>query len=170
MNGSDPEPADAEFARLLAWAYRGELSGDAMFGALADAWAHQECGPSLRVLADLERVMARTLAPLLEHRGVSGGDDERSRRAGRDSAALLAEGTWDDFLAQFAPATDAALVRYHRLQAIAADPDPVYDELIAHEEALQAFGAAEMRGDREHSLDPVREVITRLSTGRVPGH
>ena len=32
-------PPGEEFARLLVWAYRGELQGEAMFGALADAWA-----------------------------------------------------------------------------------------------------------------------------------
>ncbi len=108
--------------------------------------------------------MALALAPLLHRSSVDGGDDERSRRTGGDNAALIAEQSWEEFLTQFGPATDAALERYHRLRAIAPDPDPVLDELIAHEEALQAFSAAEIRGESETSLDPVRAVIARLST------
>jgi hypothetical protein len=166
----DAEPADAEFAKLLAWAYRGELSGEAMFSALVDAWENEKHRESLRVLAELEHLMALTLAPLLTRHTLDGGDDERSRRTGRDNAALIAEQGWDDFLAQFVPATDAAIVRYHRLRAIAPDRDPAFDELIAHEEALQAFGVAEMRGDSGNSLDPVRAVIARLSVaGRSTG-
>ena len=35
---ADPEvPLDPGFGRLLAWAYRGEVKGEAMFAALADA-------------------------------------------------------------------------------------------------------------------------------------
>ena len=156
-------PDGTEFADLLVWAYRGEVSGEAIFDALADAWADHDYAERLRVLAELERRMARRLTPLLTRHELDGGDDERSRTAGRDGAAVLAGDGWHDFLRMFAPVTDDALVRYRRLQSMATQPDPAFDLLIAHEEALQAFSAAELAGDTEHALDPVRDVIARLS-------
>ena len=36
------------------------------------------------------------------------------------------------------------------------------DELVAHEEALQVYGAAEQRGASSDSLEAVRAVIARL--------
>lgn len=159
---SGEELPEVEFARLLAWAYRGEVSGEALFATLADAWPDN--AGDLRVLAELERHMANALVPLLARYDVEGGNDERSRRTGRDSAAGLAEQGWPAFLTLFVPVTDAALERYHRLQTLAPETDPRFDALIAHEEALQAFGVAHLAGAGDHALDPVREVIARLST------
>ena len=164
MPNAETARGDEEFARLLVWAYRGELVGEAMFGALADAWAIEGRGEQMLVLAELERRMALALVPLLRRYSLDGGDDERSRRTGRESAAAIAGKGWDDFLKQSAPATDAALARYHRLRDLAPDPDRVIDELIAHEEALQAYAVAEMIGDAGRSLEPVRAVIERLSS------
>jgi hypothetical protein len=55
-------------------------------------------------------------------------------------------------LNQFTPATDAALARYHRIRDLAPGRERVIDQLIAHEEALQAYAATQMRGDRGRSL------------------
>ena len=86
MTGQVREASDGEFDRLLAWAYRGELSGEAMFAALADLSGNADHAASLRVLAELERATAAAIAPLLRRYAVEGGDDERSRR--RPSARL----------------------------------------------------------------------------------
>jgi hypothetical protein len=161
---AETPPGEDEFARLLVWAYRGEVQGEAMFDALAGAWAVEGRGRDLLVLAELERQMALALVPLLRRYALDGGDDERSRRVGRESAAAIAGAGWDDFLNQFAPATDAALERYHRLRDLAPEPERVIDELIAHEEALQAYAAAATRGDGGRSLEPVQAAIERLSS------
>jgi hypothetical protein len=87
---SDSESVAPEFARLLAWAYRGELSGESMFDALADAWAGEPREGKLRTLSELERGMAAALLPLIKEWTVDGGDDERSRQSGRDNAIGLA--------------------------------------------------------------------------------
>ena len=87
----------------------------------------------------------------------AGAPDGRTRRGSPTPR-------WDDFLNQFAPATDAALAKYHLIRDLAPVPDRVIDELIAHEEALQQYAAAEMQGDRGRSLEPVRAVIERLSS------
>src|SRR4029077_12148826 len=54
MTFAEELPED-EFGHLLVWAYRGEVSGEALFDALADA--RPEHADGLRVLAELERDM-----------------------------------------------------------------------------------------------------------------
>jgi hypothetical protein len=134
---SETEPSAPDFLRLLAWAYRGELSGESMFGALADAWSGEPRGEKLRTLQELEGRMAEALLPLLRDWSVEGGDDERSRQTGRDNAAGLTGNSWESFLKMFGPATTDALQKYHRLLRLSPDRDNVVlKQLIAHEEAL----------------------------------
>jgi hypothetical protein len=161
---SDSESVAPEFARLLAWAYRGELSGESMFDALADAWAGEPREGKLRTLSELERGMAAALLPLIKEWTVDGGDDERSRQSGRDNAIGLAGNSWESFLRMFGPATTEALEKYHLLKRMSPDQEDITLKLlIAHEEALLAFAEAELTGDDSHSLDPIRNVLTRLS-------
>ena len=108
--------------------------------------------------------MAEALLPLLRDRSIDGGDDERSRQTGRDNAAGLTGNSWESFLKMFGPATTDALERYRRLFRLSSDHDNVVlKQLIAHEEALAAFGQSELGGDDANSLDPVREVLAWLS-------
>jgi hypothetical protein len=153
---------DPEYARLLAWAYRGEVSGEALFATLAERWESEGHAESMKTLAELERRMAFTLLPLLQRYSVDGGDDDRSRRTGHDNAVAISELGWDAFLAQFGPVTGEAIARYQQLRSIAPEPEPILDALVAHEEALQAFGAAESRGESAASLEAVRTVIESL--------
>lgn len=80
----EPDPT---FAKLLAWSYRGEVSGEALFAALAEAFGDDTSRSKLKELADLERAMAQALAPLLARYRVDGGDDARSRQRGLDNAS-----------------------------------------------------------------------------------
>jgi hypothetical protein len=64
----------------------------------------------------------------------------------------------------FGPATTEALEKYHLLKRMSPDQEDITLKLlIAHEEALLAFAEAELTGDDSHSLDPIRNVLTRLS-------
>lgn len=160
----DAAPSPSEFARLLAWAYRGEMRGESMFGTLAHSWAAEPHAEKLRKLTELERRMAAALLPLLQEYSVDGGDDDRSRRTGRDNGAELAGNSWESFLTQFGPATTEALEKYHRLSRLAPDHENVaLKQLIAHEEALRAFAQAELKGDDQHSLAAVADVLAWLS-------
>jgi hypothetical protein len=135
-----------------------------MFGALADAWAGQPPEEKLRTLEELERQMAAALLPLLHECSVDGGDDHRSQQTGRDTAAALAGNSWESFLNLFGPATSEALEKYHRLRDLAPDRDRTeLKQLVAHEEALRTFARAEVNGDDQHSLTPIREVLAWLS-------
>jgi hypothetical protein len=150
------------FSTLLAWAYRGEVSGEALFAGLAET-VHDERRAKLTALADLERAMAEALVPVLVRLGVERGDDERSRRRGRDNAAAIAPLEWSALMEQFGPVTEAALDRYRTLAAAATDDDPVYELLIAHEVALQEFARAELADGDGDPLAMVADVRRRLA-------
>ena len=155
------EPA---FGKLLAWAYRGEVSGETLFAELAELFAKDGHRSKLEVLSRLERAMARALSPLLVRYGVDGGDDERSRQRGCDNAAVVAAQGWRAFLEQFGPVTENALRRYRALvQSCPDGTNPTFDLLIAHEEALQAFAAAELSQAGDQALEPVNVVLARLT-------
>jgi hypothetical protein len=153
------------FTKLLAWAYRGEVSGQELFAGLAATFTDHDHRAKLDALAALEREMAQALEPVLERYGVDRGDDDRSRERGRDNAAGVAALGWSRFLEQFGPVTDAALDRYRTLAALAPDDDPVFDLLIAHEVALQEFANAELGdrgGDALEMVDDVRRHLAGL--------
>lgn len=162
---TDLAESPAEFARLLARAYRGERTGEAMFRALADSAEVASQAKKLRMLQELENRMGDALHSLLLECGIDGGDDNRSRRAGAENAERLAGTSWESFLDQFAPVTAEALERYHRIRDLATDGEnTVLRQLIAHEEALRAFAIAELEEDGRNSLAPVQQVIAWLST------
>ena len=158
---------EAEFAKLLTWAYRGEISGEVLFETLAEAFggAHRV---KLALLRDLEREMSTALAPLLSRYGVTGGDDLRSHITGRENAERMAALSWSNFLRRFAPVTDDAISRYRRLAALCPDEDqPILRLLIAHEDALRDFAETELKGTGDSSLDSVNEVLRSLRAHRT---
>ena len=167
---ADDRAADGfEFEKLLSWAYRGEVSGETLFDALAEHFAPLGRGPRLRRLAELERSMGAALRPLLDELGITGGDLDRARRDAIAAADEIGRQSYADFLASFEPVTTAALVRYQRLASLGRERDrPVLALLIHHEEALRDFGRSELAGDPDRSLDPVDGVIARLQR-RSPG-
>ena len=156
---------DPTFSKLLAWAYRGEISGKTLFAELAEAFADQGHRAELEVLSSLEHAVAQALVPLLARYAVDGGDENRSRERGRENAAAIGTQGWQTFLEQFGPVTEDAITRYKALAQSCPDgSDPTLDLLVAHEEALQAFADAELeqRGP-DQALAQVNEVLLRLT-------
>jgi hypothetical protein len=155
--------AEEIFTKLLARAYRGEISGEALFSDLSERFHDQ--ADKLRLLALLERKMAQALQPLLVRYGVDGGDDEHSRRTGHRSAVAASANDWPGFLRLFDAVTTDALDRYHELNESSSEGSGTLKEialLIEHEEALRQFAQAEMEGFADRSLDPIRSVLAKL--------
>ena len=151
--------ADDDFRGLLLWAYRGEIRGEALFHGLAEQFP--DAADKLLVLAELERRMAAVLSrPLTDHE-IEAGDTSDEVSRGRELAAASATLGWQQFLAQFSPVTERALIRYRALRDLSPSADPAFDLVIDHEVALQDFARAEIAGT-DDSLASVRGVIERL--------
>ncbi len=142
-----------EYRTLLADAYRGELLGEALFGA----YATRETDPSrvekLRVLERIEATTGRQLRPLAEAASVEvdGPDDDAARAGGH--AMGSGDLGWDDFVKGLHDALPSFLAGFVRLRTLAGDSsDPALVALIDHEQAINAFAELELTGRADCSL------------------
>lgn len=151
------------FKALLQRAYTGEVFGEALFDVMAKAVDDQGHKSKLVALASLEAHLQDLLRPMLQEHGIEIPDHETSQQRAEQAGALLAQGSWDSFLAEFEPTTTRTLERYELLRNAAPDRDhPALLALIAHEQALREFARAETRGDLEESLTPIMAVLDRF--------
>jgi len=141
-----------EYRALLADAYRGELLGEALFGAYAARESDPARAEKLRVLERIEATTARQLRPLAEAAGVEvdGADDENARAGGQTMGS--GDLGWDDFVKGLHDALPAFLASFVRLRTLAAEPgDPALVALITHEQAINAFAELELAGHADRS-------------------
>jgi hypothetical protein len=138
----------SERDELADRAYRGEVRGEALFRALAEVAAFADHRHELETLALLEAQTAASLRPLVERLSLPAEPQESDRAIGRRMAAAGADYSWRDFLGLFAPTTANAIEQYRRLGELVDESDrAIVDDVVAHEEALQAFADASLRGD-----------------------
>jgi hypothetical protein len=143
----------SEYAELLVDAYRGEVLGAALFGAMAAARTGSE-REQLLALARVEATTAARLRTLVDAAGLD-ADDETAEEGGRRLAEATRDQEWSEFLATLRIALPPYLANFERLQAIGAADDPVLAELVAHERAIDRFAELELD-------DRGREALTVL--------
>jgi len=145
-----------DYEQLLVDAYKGELFGDAIFSEMAarDEWREQR--DTLLTLATIEARTAASLRPLLDAAAIDAGDEEETRRLGRELGS--AGGSWDGFVKALFDALPPFLANFVRLRELAPDPrDPALVALVAHEQAISAFAQLEIAG--HHDISSI--VLTR---------
>ena len=135
----------SEYDDLLLEAYHGELLGDALFGAMADAEADDAQREKLRALQQVEARTASRLRVLLEKAGIDVGDEQAPRADGVRMAEGVGDQPWLAFLESLRSALPSYLANFERLQSIGERDDPILVELVAHERAIDRF--AELDGD-----------------------
>ena len=164
---SDEQQRRREFNSLMATSYHGELLGEALFSALASRWQARGNGPTLAVLAELERTMAQLLRLVMTQLGIDAGNDAGHRQKGETQAETVIDTPWRRFMELFGDGTTMVLERYDRLRTV-SPPDTywVVDLLIAHEQALASFATAELASDPT-SLVPIHEVLERIRSYRT---
>ncbi len=89
----------SEYDDLLLEAYRGEVLGAALFGAMADTEADDGRREQLAALRDVEARTAARLQTLAETSGIDAGSDDSPRADGVQLAAGARDQPWHDFLA-----------------------------------------------------------------------
>jgi hypothetical protein len=150
----------SEYEDLLLDAYKGELFGDAFFGALADAQPDPDRREKLRTLQTVEARTATSLRRLVGDAGLH-ADPAVSRREGAQLAAGLDPENWDELLRGLRDALPQYLEKFVRLREIARTPtDPALDALVNHERAIERFAELELAGDKK-SLKPLEDHLRR---------
>jgi hypothetical protein len=150
----------SEYEQLLLEAYKGELFGDAFFGALADAQPDRDRREKLHTLQTVEARTATSLRRLLSDAGLS-ADPAASRREGTELAASVDPENWDELMRGLHDALPSFLEKFERLREIAGTPtDPALVALVNHERAIEKFAELELAGDKK-SLQPLENHLRR---------
>jgi hypothetical protein len=153
---------DDERRDLAAWAYQGEIVGQALFGTLADLQSDPERRAWLTTLCELEARVAVLLEPFVEELGVEPRASPESRLRGERMAQWSHEAGWVAFLESFEPVTQEALAKYRRLLELTDERNAsTVQTLIEHEEALREFAQLACAGEGE-PLSPVSRVLGGL--------
>jgi hypothetical protein len=138
------------YAGLLLDAYNGELFGNAIFGEMAGSDLWREHRDTLLLLATIEERTAVALRPLVDAAELDTGDEEKTRREGRELGAM--GGSWDGFVKALFDALPPFLANFVRLRELAADPHhPALEALVSHEETISAFAQLELAGHHDIS-------------------
>lgn len=163
MAGLGGSVSDDEFARHLAWAFRGEVSGEVLFSDLAERFTEHRA--ELELLVELERRMQAVLEPVVQRYRIDPGDLDRTRRTAHDNTAAAAEGGWDAFLGQFDAVTTHAIERYQLLgRAMPTEgPAGLAELLVHHEEALRSFARAQLSSEGPDSTSAVAKALEAIS-------
>jgi hypothetical protein len=143
---------DDEYRNLLLGAYKDELLGEALFGALA-ARESGDRQAKLRALQRIEGTTASQLRPLVAATGIDvTADDEATARS---QGAEIGEAglDWDGLVQSLQDALPSYLASFVRLRSIAPVPsDPALVALVNHEQAINAFTELELAGCSDRSL------------------
>jgi hypothetical protein len=151
----------SEYNDLLLEAYKGEIFGDAFFGALAEVQPDTERREKLRTLQTVEARTARSLERLLANAGLKPGDLSDTRRQGVELAQGIDPERWHEFVQGLHDALPPFLEKFSRLRELAPRPDPALDALVNHERAIERFAELELAGNERTSLKPLEDHLRR---------
>lgn len=156
MSTIDNYPTEAR--SLAAWAYEGEVVGEALFRSMALAEDDLLRRSHLLILASLERSTASRLEAVLARLQVTPADADELAARGRAAADAVGAVPWTDFLEAVGRGIAPAIERYMALRGLLErELHPTMDAVIAHEEALGVFVERSLSG----ADDPV-EAARRL--------
>jgi hypothetical protein len=149
-----------EQLELAEWAYQGEVSGEALFTGLRDTESDPRRRAQFEILRLLESQTSALLREFVEHLGGKAQPSDKARDGGQRMAQQARQLSRTALLESFAPGTKAAIAKYERLRTLVDTHDrSVIDQVIAHEDALQAFADAALVG----AEDPTGPVVALLN-------
>ena len=152
----------SDYETLLRDAYIGEIFGDALFGALADAQPDADRREKLRTLQTVEARTATSLRRLVENAGMKLASAEpKARDDGRKLAATLDASDWTAFVHLLHDSLPPFVEKFERLRELGGVPvDPALNALVNHERAIQRFAELELAGDKR-SIKPLTDHLRK---------
>jgi hypothetical protein len=137
----------AEYDDLVLDAYKGELLGDGLFGALAAQLDDGDRRKKVELLQQIEQRTAAVLRPLVHADLLADVDDDAERAKGLAFAPPAEHFEWEGFLKALHDALPAFLDGFVRCRELADEPnEPALAALIAHEQTIAAFTDLELAG------------------------
>ena len=144
-----------------AWA--GEVYGEALFSELARLDPGTALRPKWKLLAELEHVTGRQLAPLVIRYGFATEPPAEQIERGLANAREFAQMPHADFMALIEPYLEEVVSRYEALRdAAPAEDKAAMQFLVDHEAALLRFVQLEQRGGDRDTTRDARMLIERV--------
>lgn len=156
--------SDQSYADYVEECYRGEILGEAFFGALADARADAAEAEKLRALANLEREVKELLKPAVAEAGrpmePNAEQVEQTRQVGLQMGAQ----TWTEFLEGMRPELVKFVDTFRRSEGLAPEgKTELLRQVTRHEEALLSFVDAELSGaEGNNSLASIEAFLQQI--------
>lgn len=149
-----------EFRDCLVGYYQTEIRGQAFFEAMLTKFEDPDHLYKVGSILQLETETKARLRPAILELGGSVEEFESSREAGRNRAASISVGNWEEFVAHLNKVGQPLTNRQREVSEIAPPP---YRELAlsmkVHGESIQNFTERELAGEGAHSID---EVVAQL--------
>jgi hypothetical protein len=160
-------PSDG-YAQGVLKAYQGEVAGEALYRAAAEAASEPDRSYKFRALEQLELETKEKLRVVLERLGGSTEETAELREVGeRIAASLFAGPDWRADMRRYASVIEPYVREFEQLEAEApANDADVMAYLVAHERAQVTFAEREADGDATTSIEPVLALLTNPSVRR----
>jgi hypothetical protein len=154
-------PSD-EYAQGVLKAYQGEVAGEALYRAAAEAASEPDRSYKFRALEQLELETKEKLRVVLERLGDSTEETAELREAGEKLAESLFGGPdWRAAMRRYAGVIEPYVKEFEQLEAEApADDADAMAYLVAHERAQVTFAEREADGDATTSIEPVLALLS----------
>jgi hypothetical protein len=145
-----------EFRDCLVGYYQTEILGEAFFGGILAKFEDPVHRYKVGSILQLETETKARLRPTILELGGSVDELEGSRETGRNLAASVSAGNWDEFIAALNKAGEPVTNRQREVSLIA----PLsYRELAlsmkVHGESIEDFTELELAGEGAHYIDDV---------------
>jgi hypothetical protein len=161
---TEPRPPDYAFSpeddveSLLVKAYQGEVSGEVLFGIIAERSQDPERKRKFETLTQLEARTRQACLPAMVRHGLPTEPDPDTVANAKVMADVATAMTWEELLSSFAPITTQFVALYRRIGEISEEDRATSELLVDHEHALLTFAERELRGETENSLEPIESL------------
>ena len=154
-------PSDG-YAQGVLKAYQGEVAGEALYRAAAEATREPDHSYKFRALEQLEHETKVKLRGVLESLGESTEEPPELRKAGDKLAdTLFADPDWCAAMGRYAEIIGPYVEEFERLEAEAPESHAdVMAYLVAHERAQVTFAEREAKGDATTSIESVLVLLS----------
>ncbi len=156
------DDAARTYAAYLEECYQGEVGGEALFRAMANATQDEQAARKLRVLEQLERETKEFLRPELEAAGGAVTEDPKRIADGKKLGTRLARMAWPELMRTFESSLVRFIAHFEKSESLAPrGKEDVLRHVTAHERALLEFTKLEIAGRGAESLAPVVALLRK---------
>ena len=149
-----------QFGAYLHECFQGEVLGETLGAALAEAEQDPAHSQKWRFVEQLERETKGRIRAALEALGESVEEDPAKRTEGKSWAEGLAKLSWSETMDQLKPALEKYIRSFEKHEKTApSDGLAIARHITRHERALLEFTLREIEGKTDSSVEPIERLL-----------